>query len=92
MPPSTSGWTGPHGRVILVMPYQAILRELERKADLDPLDYIAFAPEDSRSQFSYGSEHVSHGAASWTRTIAGSFSLAIPTSSRRSARAVLSLS
>src|SRR4051812_29656866 len=41
----------------------AVLRELERSADLDPLDYIGFAPQDSRAQFSYGSEHINHGAA-----------------------------
>jgi hypothetical protein len=46
-----------------VMPYQMLLREFERNAKLDPLEYIAFTPEDARSQFSYGSEHVGHGAA-----------------------------
>ncbi len=43
-----------------VMPYQAVLHELERNADLDPLDYIAFAPEDSARSF--------HTAASRSRT------------------------
>jgi hypothetical protein len=28
---------------------------------LDPSDFMAFAPEDARLQFSYGSEQVSHG-------------------------------
>lgn len=46
-----------------VMPYHAALEELQRKPDLDPVDYVAFTPEDARIQFSYGSEHVSHGAA-----------------------------
>jgi hypothetical protein len=46
-----------------VMPYHALLAELERRPELQPTDYIAFAPDDARMQFSYGSEHVSHGAA-----------------------------
>lgn len=46
-----------------VMPYHEMLKELEQHPELNPVDYIAFAPEDSRSQFSFGSEHVSHGAA-----------------------------
>jgi hypothetical protein len=46
-----------------VMPYQELLKELEQRPELNPIDYIAFAPDDSRIQFSYGSEHVSHGAA-----------------------------
>ena len=46
-----------------VMPYHELLKELERRPELNPTDYIAFAPDDSRIQFSYGSEHVSHGAA-----------------------------
>ena len=46
-----------------VMPYHALLAELERRPDLVSTDYIAFAPDDARIQFSYGSEHVSHGAA-----------------------------
>lgn len=44
-----------------VMPYHALLEELERRPELKPRDYIAFAPDDARIQFSYGSEHVSHG-------------------------------
>lgn len=46
-----------------VMPYHAAILELDRKSDLDPKDFIAFAPDDARAQFSYGSEHVMHGAA-----------------------------
>jgi AAA domain/UvrD-like helicase C-terminal domain len=46
-----------------VMPYHEMLKELEQRSELDPVDYVAFAPNDSRLQFSYGSEHVSHGAA-----------------------------
>jgi hypothetical protein len=46
-----------------VMPYHEVLKQLERRPELNPADYIAFAPDDSRIQYSYGSEHVSHGAA-----------------------------
>ena len=46
-----------------VMPYHALLDEFERQPELNPTDYMAFAPDDTRSQFSYGSEHVGHGAA-----------------------------
>jgi hypothetical protein len=46
-----------------VMPYHELLKELERRPELNPTDFIAFAPNDSRIQFSYGSEHVSHGVA-----------------------------
>jgi hypothetical protein len=46
-----------------VMPYHAVLEELKRRPDLDPSDYVAFAPNDVRVQFSYGSEQVSHGVA-----------------------------
>jgi hypothetical protein len=45
------------------MPYHSLIAELERRPELKPSDYIAFAPDDARIQFSYGSEHVSHGAA-----------------------------
>ena len=47
----------------IVMPYHAVLSELERNPDLNPDEFVAFAPDDTRAQFSYGSEHVSHGAA-----------------------------
>ena len=46
-----------------VMPYQAVLRELEKRQDRDASEFIAFVPDDARAQFSYGSEHVWHGAA-----------------------------
>ena len=49
-----------------VMPYHAILEELERQPDLDPNYYIAFVPDDARIQFSYGSEQVTHGVAAAT--------------------------
>ena len=56
--PGGDGMTGG-----IVMPYHALLDELERRPDLNPADFVAFAPDDTRAQFSYGSEHVSHGAA-----------------------------
>jgi hypothetical protein len=46
-----------------VLPYHGLQAEFERNPELDPRDYVAFAPDDARSQFSYGSEHVGHGAA-----------------------------
>ena len=49
-----------------VMPYHALLAEFERRPELVPTEYIAFAPDDARIQFSYGSEHVIHGAAAAT--------------------------
>ena len=49
-----------------VMPYHALIRELERRPELKPDDYVAFAPDDARIQFSYGSEHVTHGVAAAT--------------------------
>lgn len=49
-----------------VMPYHALIKELERRPELNPDDYVAFAPDDARIQFSYGSEHVTHGVAAAT--------------------------
>ena len=46
-----------------VMPYHAVLGELEGRPELLPNDYVAFVPDDARIQFSYGSEQVSHGVA-----------------------------
>lgn len=46
-----------------VMPYQALLKEMTGRQDFDARPYIAFVPDDARGQFSYGSEHVSHGSA-----------------------------
>ena len=46
-----------------VMPYHALLEHLNGHPDRDPADFIAYAPDDARVQFSYGSEHVTHGAA-----------------------------
>jgi hypothetical protein len=46
-----------------VLPYQELLRIAETDTTLNPADYVAFTPDDSRLQFSYGSEQVSHGSA-----------------------------
>ena len=49
-----------------VMPYQAVLAASEERSETDIKDLIAFAPEDARVQFSYGSEHVTSGIAAAT--------------------------
>lgn len=46
-----------------LLPYHDVLRAAEAGADINPSDFVAFAPEDARVQFSYGSEQVSHGPA-----------------------------
>jgi ATP-dependent exoDNAse (exonuclease V) alpha subunit len=46
-----------------LLPYHQILELAARKPDLDPEQYVAYAPEESRNEFSYGSEHVSHDTA-----------------------------
>ena len=40
-----------------------MLAENECRLDLDPGEFVAFVPADARTQFSYGSEHASHGVA-----------------------------
>ncbi|OYY77731.1 MAG: hypothetical protein B7Y43_08870 [Sphingomonas sp. 28-62-20] len=52
------GWTGG-----VVLPYQEILTLAETDLSIEPGDYLAFAPEEARDQFLYGSEHVDHGSA-----------------------------
>lgn len=46
-----------------VFPYQALLEKCEEDETLDPASFVAFAPDDDRSQFSYVAEHVSNDAA-----------------------------
>ena len=46
-----------------LMPYHRLLAAAQESAAFDPADYVAFAPEDARQQFSYGSDHVGHGPA-----------------------------
>ena len=47
----------------VVLPYQEILALAETDPLIEPGDYLAFAPEEARNQFLYGSEHVDHGNA-----------------------------
>lgn len=47
----------------IVLPYHAILERAEQDDGLDPAEFLACAPNEIRQQFSYASEHVSHGAA-----------------------------
>lgn len=47
----------------IVMPYHAILERAAEDVTLDPAEFLACAPDESRDQFSYASEHVTHGAA-----------------------------
>jgi hypothetical protein len=46
-----------------LLPYPQILRLAEQDPDLDTSGFVAFAPEESWDEFSYGSEHVSHDTA-----------------------------
>jgi hypothetical protein len=47
----------------IVMPYHAILERAAQDDTLDPAEFLACTPDESRDQFSYASEHVTHGAA-----------------------------
>lgn len=53
-----TGWEGG-----IVLPYQDILALAEQDPSVQPSDYLAFAPEEAREEFLYGSEHVEHGSA-----------------------------
>lgn len=44
-----------------LLPYQEIIERINKDDKLNPEDYIAYAP--SFDEFSFGSEHVSHGTA-----------------------------
>ncbi len=46
-----------------LLPYHAILEHAQREPDLDTSRFVAYAPEESWLEFSYGSEHVSHDTA-----------------------------
>lgn len=46
-----------------LLPYQEIAKYLESNPDDDPLQYVAFAPDEHFWSFSYGSEHVSNDGA-----------------------------
>lgn len=47
----------------IVMPYHAILERAAEDDTFDPAEFLACAPDESRDQFSYASEHVTHGSA-----------------------------
>jgi hypothetical protein len=55
---SEHGFTGG-----VVLPYQEILALAETDTAIEPAQFLAFAPEESREHFLYGSEHVEHGSA-----------------------------
>ncbi len=46
-----------------LLPYHQVLRLSQQDPDVDPSDFVAFSPEESWEEFSYGSEHVSHDTA-----------------------------
>jgi len=46
-----------------ILPYQTIFELTEEDPELDPADFVAFAPEDRRIEFSFASEHVTHDGA-----------------------------
>jgi ATP-dependent exoDNAse (exonuclease V) alpha subunit len=47
----------------IVLPYHEILELAANDASLDAAEFLACAPDEARAQFSYASEHVSHGTA-----------------------------
>ena len=46
-----------------ILPYHAIPARAEKDASIDASKYVAFAPEVSRMEFSYATEHVTHDGA-----------------------------
>ena len=46
-----------------LLPYQAVLEYLGTHPNEDPLNYIAFVPDDQFQSYSYGSEHVTNDGA-----------------------------
>lgn len=46
-----------------LLPYHSILDKAKQDNNFDPSPYVAFAPDDRRSEFSYAAEHVTHDAA-----------------------------
>jgi hypothetical protein len=47
----------------IVLPYHAALKRADEDESLDTAELLACAPEEARQQFSYASEHVTHGVA-----------------------------
>ncbi|MBI5445711.1 MAG: AAA family ATPase [Deltaproteobacteria bacterium] len=46
-----------------LLPYHELLEIADRDPALNLADFVAFAPDDAWTEFSYGSEHVGHDAA-----------------------------
>lgn len=46
-----------------LFPYQEVLQYLADHPEEDPLNYVAFVPDDQFTAFSYGSEHVTNDGA-----------------------------
>jgi hypothetical protein len=46
-----------------LLPYHAALQLADEEPEFDPAEVVAFAPEGTWREFSYGSEHVSHDGA-----------------------------
>ena len=46
-----------------LLPYKQILEIASQDKAIDPAEFVAFAPDDRRIEFSYGTEHVTHDAA-----------------------------
>ena len=46
-----------------LFPYQALYKRTLEDAEIDPIPYLAFVPDEHFEQFSYTSEHVSHDVA-----------------------------
>jgi hypothetical protein len=51
---------GDHG---VLLPYHDLLNRRDIDPDFDPSDCVAFVPEEYHGEFSYASEHVTHGSA-----------------------------
>ena len=47
----------------IILPYHAILERAAADDSLDTAEFLACAPEEAREQYSYASEHVTHGVA-----------------------------
>lgn len=46
-----------------LLPYHEVIEYIDRHPEEDPVDYVAFVPDDQFWSFSYGSEHVTNDGA-----------------------------
>ncbi len=46
-----------------ILPYQELLDYAAKNPSINPADFVAYAPEDRRIEFSYATEHVTHDGA-----------------------------